>query len=217
MKMDKKTIILFVASATFLAAVGFVLFGWPHVYDYLFPPHYEDLEQRAEAAERYCKRHGLRTDYCVFVDFSKESSERRFVIYDLKNRRVEYGGLVAHGRGKPSTTKRAAFSNKPGSMCSSVGKFHVAEYGKRKKVGRCYALDGAELLRNGNARMRGILIHTSRLVQLHETKLRGVNIPLSDASWGCFTISGTLFDKFREIEQQSKKHMLLWAFDGEKY
>ncbi len=188
-----------------------------YVKTWYFPVTYASIEERAEEALEFCKEEGLDTTRCIFVDFSIQSNTPRFFIYDLQRKKIVKRGLCAHGKGAPSTPERPAFSNRLGSNCSSVGKFRVGGFNRGKRVGRSYVLDGYDRFLNSNARTRGILIHTSGTINRHEWNPLCEAIPLGRVSEGCFTVSTSTFNKLHNIKQKSKKPMLLWAYDGEKY
>ncbi len=190
---------------------------WPKVGNFVLPLHCSSLEERADMAHDFCERHGLRSDCCVFVDFGMPSKEKRFMVYDLRKKRIISRGLVAHGMGTPSTEERPAFSNRPGSNCSSVGRYKIGPLWRGQKIGRCYSLDGYDYFLNNNARSRGIFIHTSRTVNKYEKMKKRPNIPLGKVSEGCFTISSSSFAKLGNILESDSKPMLLWAYCGDKY
>ena len=72
-----------------------------------------------------------------------------------------------------------------------------------------FVLDGLDAS-NSNARRRNILIHSSRYVGImhHLTSY----LPLSDASWGCFTTSPAMLKKIEALCDKSKKPILLYAY-----
>lgn len=188
---------------------------WPSIYDRYFAPAYENYDARAAEALCYCRANNLRTDFCIFVDFGLPSSQKRFMVYDLQNNQVVFAGLVAHGMGAPSTVDQAAFSNLPGSKCSSLGKYHVGMRCDNSKVGRHYKMQGMNMFTNGNAAWRGIYIHTSRTVNACEAVAPYQKIPLGRVSEGCFTVSSNTFNYLEENLHPAKPRMLLWAFCGQ--
>jgi hypothetical protein len=96
-------------------------------------------------------------DILTIIDFSKPSSERRLYIIDLKNHKLLYQTLVAHG--KNSGAKECQhFSNRPQSLQSSPGFYLTAEtYSGRH--GYSLRLDGLEPGINDMARSRAIVMH----------------------------------------------------------
>lgn len=91
------------------------------------------------------------------IDFSKPSSVKRFFILDLKNYKVLFNTLVAHGR---NTGKEWAnsFSNLNESYKSSPG-FYITGETYNGKNGYSLKLEGMERGINDNAYERGIVIH----------------------------------------------------------
>jgi len=91
------------------------------------------------------------------IDFRKSCNESRFYVIDLSRQKVLYQTLVAHGRHSGDIYTRY-FSNKPGSLKSSLGFFvtgdtYNGEYGYSLYL---YGLDGSF---NDKAKARGIVIH----------------------------------------------------------
>ena len=130
-------------------------------------------------------------------------------ILDLKTLTVLDTGPCAHGKGKGNSAWKPSFSNKEGSRGSSLGAFKIAEKGYSATVGLRFALDGLDAS-NSNVRRRNILIHSSRYVGImhHLTSY----LPLSDASWGCFTTSPAMLKKIEALCDKSKKPILLYAY-----
>lgn len=95
--------------------------------------------------------------YLSVADFSKPSSEKRFFVLDLKNRKVLFHTYVSHGRN--SGQKYAtSFSNKKGSFKSSLG-FYRTENSYMGRNGYSLRLDGLEKGINDMAKARAIVIH----------------------------------------------------------
>lgn len=91
------------------------------------------------------------------IDFTKPSTEKRFCVVDLKQKKVLFESHVSHGRNS-GENYAVSFSNRPGSFQSSLGFFRTAEtyYGKN---GYSLILDGLEQGINDKARERRIVIH----------------------------------------------------------
>jgi hypothetical protein len=115
----------------------------------------------------------------TIVDFSKQSSQERFVVIDLVNKKILYKTLVAHGRNS-GENNADSFSNTPESQKSCLGFFMTAEtyYGKH---GYSLSLDGLEPGINDNARMRSIVIHGADYVSQSFIDRYG----RLGRSWGC--------------------------------
>jgi len=93
----------------------------------------------------------------ALVDFTKPSSEKRMWIIDLRNRKVLYYLLVAHGKNS-GELYATSFSNKPNSYQSSLGIFTTGDIYNGKN-GKSLKLHGRQKELNGLAEQRSIVIH----------------------------------------------------------
>ena len=186
----------------FLLLINFGIKGYWKMKPYSFGSELKEVRET-------CHKKGFSEDYCILVDFSRPSGEDRMAIIDLNTSSVLDTGPCAHGRGKGNSAWKPNFSNKKGSRCSSLGAFKIAEKGYSTTVGLRFALDGLDDS-NSNARRRNILIHSSRYVGImhHLTSY----LPLSDASWGCFTTSPAMLRKIEALCDKSRKPILLYAY-----
>ncbi len=98
----------------------------------------------------------------TIVDFSKASSENRFFTIDLKNKKILYQQLVSHGVNSGAQFANN-FSNSMGSRKSSLG-FYLTNETYFGSNGFSLKLDGLETMFNGNARVRGIVVHGANYV-----------------------------------------------------
>lgn len=139
-----------------------VMPGLKSVYDSLHL-NLKGLSQQAfdfakQGLNRLIEEGKLLNDSIVsIVDFSKPSSEKRLFILDLKNYKVLFNTLVAHGRnsGREIATY---FSNQNSSFMSSPG-FYITKETYEGKNGYSLKLEGIERGINDNAFERGIVIH----------------------------------------------------------
>ena len=158
--------------------------------------------RRAIEALEFCKKHNLNTNYCVFVDFSKHPGKKRYVIYNLNTREIEYSSVCTNG------LKKNKYSNKEGSHLSSLGKYKITPIVGKMRIGEeCLVIDGLEST-NSNARKREILIHSHKSVY-YNPGTYPFNFFYKNLSWGCFIIDKKAFKKTKEIT----KPMLLWAYN----
>lgn len=199
--MKRKILLSFVVIAIIVAAI-FV------VGNINAPSTNRQAKVHADAALDYCKANGLRTDFCILVDFGVHPGKNRFFIWDFDKQEIVYSTVCAHGRGGESTHMKPEFSNEKNSNCSSLGKFHVLN--KRHMYNNpsvpCYVLKGVEAT-NSNAMARGLLIHPS------VNQVPTFPFPLSWRTEGCFGISLRGFEKVGYYKEMSNKPMLLWAYE----
>lgn len=96
------------------------------------------------------------------IDFSEPSDKKRLFILDLKNYKVLFNTLVAHGRnsGREAATY---FSNQNSSYMSSPG-FYITRETYEGKNGYSLKLEGIENGINDNAYERGIVVHGANYV-----------------------------------------------------
>lgn len=163
--------------------------------------------EHAESALAYCKANGLRTDYCILVDFDVHPGKNRFFVWDFNKQRIVYSTICEHGRGGGSTHMTPEFSNRCGSKCTSLGRYHVmnSRHMHNRPSVPCYVLKGVDST-NSNAAARGILIHPS----VSQTPL--FPLPLQWRTEGCFGLSLRGFNVVDEYKKMSSKPMLLWAY-----
>ncbi|NOT50479.1 MAG: murein L,D-transpeptidase catalytic domain family protein [Chitinophagaceae bacterium] len=105
------------------------------------------------------------------IDFSLPSNQKRLFILDIKNYKVLFNTLVAHGRntGREWAT---SFSNQPESYKSSPG-FYITKETYEGKNGYSLKLIGLENGINDNAYERGIVIHGAEYVSQDMANAQG--------------------------------------------
>lgn len=169
-------------------------------------------QEKVDEAISYARKHGLRTDFVVLMNFSTHSGKPRFWVYDIQNKKVVLKSLCSHGCGKGNTKKKAKLSNKPGSKCSCKGMFAIGKYGKMRSGTGYLSLKGLSST-NSNAQRRGILIHPGIFSSAHPIGFYPHYIPLSKDSEGCFAINRSVFIKLRKIAGEQNKRLLLYAYE----
>jgi len=113
------------------------------------------------------------------IDYSLPSTRKRLWVLDLAERRVLFHELVAHGRGSGDNVA-TAFSNRSGSLQSSLGLFLTGETYSGKH-GYTLRLQGLEPGINDRAEERAIVIHGAWYVSEEFASRHG----RLGRSWGC--------------------------------
>ena len=98
----------------------------------------------------------------TIIDFSKKSSQKRLWIINLKQSKLLFNTLVAHGQGS-GLDLATSFSNKANSHQSSLGFYLTSEtyFGKH---GLSMRLEGMDKGFNSNARKRAVVVHGASYV-----------------------------------------------------
>ena len=198
--MRRITLSLFMASFVILCI-------WQLVANHTSKETKMRAKDYAMKAKEYCKQNGYRTDYCFLVDFDVHSGKNRFFVWDFEKEKIVYRTICVHGHGGGSTYEKPVLSNKPGSKCSSEGRYKI---GRTRRMNshpnmHCIEVDGLDPTCS-NARRRAILIHPSAW------QFATYPIPIMWRTAGCFGTSLRAFRKLDEYKNMSNKPMLLWAY-----
>lgn len=202
-------LLLVVVAAVFGQHWAWKFYGlpaWPDRKDY------KTIEHRAEKALAFASRHNMNERYVLFVDYSIPSGTPRLFVWDFQKKKIAASTYVMHGPGGGSTDKQPMFSNKPGSGCSSLGRFLVTkENGNRNKRG--FRIKGMDL-DNQSAYGRGLMIHGAKWVDRHCWK---PYIPMNaKCCLGCITVSTRGMTYLWTLVNQEKKPILLWNFESKQ-
>ena len=119
----------------------------------------------------------------TIVDYSKPSTQPRMWVIDLKNLKVAFQALVAHGRNSGGDVAQS-FSNKPQSYQSSIGVYLTADTYVGHD-GYSLRLNGLEPGFNSNALRRDIIVHPANYVSEEFAQANG----RLGRSEGCFAVS----------------------------
>ena len=198
-------IVLITAIAAFALTWAWNYYALP-----LWPDHreYKTIEERAEKALAFARDHNINEHYALFVDYGIPSGKPRLFVWDHRQKKIVSTTYVMHGPGGGSTDERPRFSNRPGSECSTLGRFLVTKrHGIRNKRG--FRIKGLDI-DNKTAYGRGLMIHGSRWVDTHCWKRY---IPLRAQSCsGCVTVSSKGMNYLYSLINNEKKPLLLWSF-----
>ena len=202
---------------TIVLVVGLFGLHWAWKYYGLpeWPDHkeYRTIEERADKALAFARRHNMNERYALFVDYSIPSGGTpRLFVWDFGRKKIVASTYVMHGPGGGSTDKCPRFSNRPGSECSSLGRFLVTkDHGSSLK--RSFRLKGMDI-DNQSAYARGLMIHSSYWVDKWCWKKY---IPLHrSSSLGCVTVSSRGMNYLWKLINKEEKPLLLWNFAGKE-
>jgi hypothetical protein len=125
-------------------------------------------------------------DFMTVIDFTMYSGRKRFHLVNLKTGVVE-SHYTAHGKNSdPENTGFAdRFSNRPGSLMSSLGPYYTGETYKGD-FGVALNLHGQEST-NNNAYERRIVVHGSDYVGEGRDKM--------GRSWGCPALARDVYER----------------------
>ena len=193
-----------------VAAVCGLYWAWKYYGLPEFPDRreYKTIEERAEKALAFAKRHDMNEHYALFVDYGIPSGTPRLFVWDFQQKKIVASTYVMHGPGRGSTAEQPHFSNRPGSECSSLGRFLVTK-DRGNSLKRSFRLKGMDL-DNQSAYARGLMIHSSSWVDKWCWKKY---IPLHRSSCqGCVTVSSRGMKYLWPLINKEKELMLLWSF-----
>lgn len=166
------------------------------------------LKEKVAGIDDYVKANNFNTDYCFLVDMSIPSGKKRFFVYNIKLRAVEYSALVSHGSGSylPGCNDQLVFSNMPNSNATSLGKYKIGN-AYQGKYGLSYKLYGLDST-NTNAYQRAIVLHSDSYVPQTETYPRHIY-----ESAGCPAVSPVFLKEIGKYIGTSDKPILLWIYN----
>ena len=113
------------------------------------------------------------------IDYSRSSRMPRLWVFDLQEAKLLYREHVAHGQGT-GDDKAERFSNRPGSLQSSLGLFFTTDTYQGRN-GYSLRMDGLEAGINDQAMSRAIVMHGAAYVDPAAAQRQG----RLGRSWGC--------------------------------
>ena len=163
-------------------------------------------------AEQYLAGKELNQDYCILVDYSIPSSQRRVFLWSFKENKIIFKAHTMHGPGGGSTKEHAVLSNEAGSLCSASGHFRIThtEGATIKPSFRLVGLDKE----NSNAYERAIMLHSCGIVD-YSLKHKEEYLPV-DAGWcsGCITISVDEMSFLKGFIKKHPQNIMIWSFES---
>lgn len=139
----------------------------------------------------------------TIIDYSKPSTQNRFWVVDLKNNKVLFETLVAHGKNSGDNFA-TRFSNRPESLASSFGVFltgntYLGHHGYSLK------LKGLEQGVNDKAQARAIVVHAASYVN----NVIARHLGRLGHSWGCPALNPAIT---RPVIDKIKGGTLIFAY-----
>jgi len=116
----------------------------------------------------------------TIADYSQSSNKKRLYVIDLQNKKLLFNTYVAHGRNTGEEYAKS-FSNKEGSLKSSLGFFITEHPIIGSHTGFSLMIDGVEKGFNDNAVKRAIIVHGADYATENYIKKYG----RLGRSWGC--------------------------------
>ena len=164
----------------------------------------ERLLQHAHSLKDFAKAQNNSTHLGILIDMSIASRKNRFFVVNLQNDSVLISGLCAHGQGDDVNREEVVFSNKPGSYCTSEGRYKlgvkfVGDYGTG------YILHGLDST-NNNALKREVVFHY--YFKVADTEDENVVC----RSNGCPMVSQKTFRATEKLIDAETKPVLMWIY-----
>ena len=148
-----------------------------------------------------------RPDILTLIDFSKPSSEPRFYIIDLCQRKVLHESIVSHGAGSGGLYAKH-FSNEDNSHKSSLGFYRTTTTysGKYKLALRLQGMEHS----NSHASRRGVVMHGAKYASYEFLDKNGCRL---GRSYGCPALP---YEGFEQVVEWIKNGSCLYIYHPNK-
>ena len=155
----------------------------------------------------------LKKGTLIIVDFTQPSQSKRLAVTNIETGTILFYARVAHGKNS-GVVYASKLSNIIGSLQSSAGFFEVTESFNGKK-GPSLRLKGLNQRLNGNAEIRGIIIHSAAYVSWYSIVANWKEKFRLGRSEGCFVLSNP---DFQELKVNLVRPAYLYAYhdDGKQ-
>ena len=163
------------------------------------------LRTYAASLKTYAKANRFNEQIGFLVDMNISSGKNRFFVYNLDRDSLEMDGLVTHGSGNGNEGNGISFSNIPGSLCTSLGKYKIG-HSYTGRFGLAYKLYGLDPS-NNKAFERAVVLHSLDCVPAGETD----PFPICE-SLGCPTVAPSFLQSLKRYIDPSGKPILLWIY-----
>ena len=164
----------------------------------------ERLAQHAHYLKAFEKSQNGSTSLGILIDMSIVSRKNRFFVVNLQNDSILVSGLCAHGQGDDVNREQVVFSNKPGSYCTSEGRYKLGVKFEGD-YGTGYILHGLDST-NSNALKREVVFHYYFKVADKEDE----NVVCR--SNGCPMVSQKTFRATEKLLDAETKPVLMWIY-----
>lgn len=170
--------------------------------------YWNTISAIADDSEGYAHDHNLCDQYCLLVDYGLPSGTPRVYVWSFKEKKILFKAYTMHGCGGGSTDEEPVFSNKLGSMCSTLGNFAITrQHGTINSTG--FRLKGLDA-ENANAWDRALMIHAAYWVDIYcDLKYIPVNKVICQ---GCVTVNVEAMMKIGRLVDSESKLILLRSF-----
>ena len=161
------------------------------------------LNQHARLLKNFAQQQKASTNLGILVDMSIHSWKRRIFVINLETDSILLSGICAHGQGSDANREEVVFSNQPGSLCTSEGRYklggkYTGQYGEAYKL---FGLDPT----NSKAFERVIVFHYyPTVVDVEDSVVTRSN--------GCPMVSHDFFAQAAKFIDASSKPVLMWIY-----